>query len=41
MATKPGWIQNGSKRDAFKAAMLVSDWLAVANAIDQLHDVPR
>jgi len=22
----PGWIQNGSKRDALKAAMLVSDW---------------
>jgi len=25
---EPGWIQNGSKRDALKAAMLVSDWLA-------------
>jgi pullulanase len=24
----PGWIQNGSKRDALKAAMLVSNWLA-------------
>jgi pullulanase len=23
-----GWIQNGSKRDALKAAMLVSDWFA-------------
>jgi pullulanase len=22
----PGWIQNGSKRDALKAAMLISDW---------------
>ena len=22
----PGWVQNGSKRDALKAAMLVSDW---------------
>jgi pullulanase len=22
----PGWIQNGSKRDALKAAMLVNDW---------------
>ena len=25
---EPGWIQNGSKRDALKAAMLVSDWVA-------------
>jgi pullulanase len=25
---EPGWIQNGSKRDALKAAMLVSDWFA-------------
>jgi pullulanase len=24
----PGWIQNGSKRDALKAAMLVNDWCA-------------
>ena len=25
---EPGWIQNGSRRDALKAAMLVSDWFA-------------
>lgn len=25
---EPGWIQNGTKRDALKAAMLVSDWFA-------------
>jgi pullulanase len=25
---EPGWIQNGSKRDALKAGMLVSDWFA-------------
>jgi pullulanase len=25
---EPGWIQNGSKRDALKAAILVSDWFA-------------
>jgi pullulanase len=25
---EPGWIENGSKRDALKAAMLVSDWFA-------------
>ncbi|MEY2485351.1 MAG: pullulanase [Verrucomicrobiota bacterium] len=24
----PGWIQNGSKRDGLKVAMLVSDWFA-------------
>ena len=24
----PGWIQNGSKRDALKSAMLISDWCA-------------
>jgi pullulanase len=24
----PGWIQNGSKRDALKAAIMVSTWLA-------------
>jgi pullulanase len=26
--SEPGWIQNGSKRDALKAAMLVNDWFA-------------
>src|SRR5204862_873646 len=25
---EPGWIQNGSKRDALKAALMVSNWLA-------------
>ena len=25
----PGWIQNGSKRDVLKAAMLINDWCAV------------
>lgn len=25
---EPGWIQNGSKREALKMAMLVSDWFA-------------